>query len=76
MRVEFIAAIPMQLYSIANGHAIPLDLAYATAVHKSQGLTLPLVSTGEKGHLHSAVVFCPAFERATFRETEGATPPR
>ena len=45
-------------------------------VHKSQGLTLPLVSRREKGHSHSVVVFCPAFERATFRKTKGATPPR
>ena len=44
----------------------PLDLAYATAIHKPQGRALPLVSTREKGHSRSVVVFCSAFERATF----------
>ena len=54
----------------------PLHLAYATTIHKSQGPTLPLASIRGKGHSHSAVVFCSAFERATFRATKGATPPR
>ena len=55
----------------------PLDLAYATTtIHKSQGPTFPLLSTREKRHSNSIVVFCPAFERAAFRKTKGATPPR
>ena len=34
------------------------------------------MSRREKGHSHFVVVFCPAFERATFRKIKGATPPR
>ena len=36
----------------------PLDLAYSTTSHKSKGLIFPLMSTREKVHSHSTVVFC------------------
>ena len=71
-----IAALPMLMCPIEDGRSFLSTWPYATTIHKSQGPAFPNMSTREKGHSKSAVVFCPAFQRATFRKTKGAAAPR